>query len=308
VNKLKQFGPYLIFIAAMLWASDAPFRVHLTNNLSSGFIVLAEHFIDVLIILPILFLSWRQIRKLDAKQWLAVLFIGVGGSALALIFFTQAFTYMNPSVAIILQKLQPLIAISLAIGLLKETTGKQFWLWTTVAIAGAYIVSFPNFIPQLYEGEVFNPHVLGVLLALGAAFLWGASTVLGRYVLNTINFKAMTALRFAVAFVFLLLWNMRSETLHNLSSVSAKDWFFIVIIAITSGVVSLFIYYKGLEYTKASVATVAELGFPVAAVLVNYIFLDAVLAPLQLLGMAVILFAVFRLSRPTQPPQGDVTV
>ncbi len=64
-----------------------------------------------------------------------------------------------------------------------------------------------------------------------------------------------------------------------------------------SGVVSLFIYYRGLKDTKASVATLAELGFPMAAVLVNWIFITgSQLFWPQLLGMVVLLFAVYKLS------------
>lgn len=295
-ERLERFGPYLVFIAAMLWASDAPFRVYLTQELSSTLIVLAEHFVDVLIILPVLFFTWREVRSLNFKQWLAVLFIGIGGSALALIFFTQAFTYMNPSVAIILQKLQPLIAIVLAIGILKETTSNRFWLWTLLAIVGAYIVSFPDIVPQVYEGETFNPHIIGVLLALGAAILWGASTVFGRYVLTTVSFKAMTALRFTTAFLFLLIYNVLRGELTQITTMTSTDWLFIIITAVTSGVVSLFIYYKGLQHTKASIATIAELGFPVAAVVINYFFIDATLTLVQLLGMAAVLYAVLKLS------------
>jgi len=271
-ERFQKIGPYLVFIAAMLWASDAPFRIYLTKELSSSFIVLAEHFIDVLIVLPILFFMWKEIRILTFKQWLAALVIGIGGSALALFMFTQAFTFMNPSVAIVLQKLQPLIAIWLAVGILKEATGKRFWLWALIAIVGAYLVSFPGLAPHLYEGEIFNPNILGVLLALGAATLWGASTVFGRYMLDSISFKTMTALRFSIAFLFLLVWNITNGAITEIITLSTKDIFFIAITAVTSGVVALFIYYRGLQQSKASVATIAELGFPVAAVIVNYIF------------------------------------
>ncbi len=296
-SKMQKFGPYLIFLAAMLWATDAPFRVHLTQDLSSNFIVLVEHFFDILIVLPILIWSFKDLGKLKAKEWLSVLVIAIGGSALASVAFTQAFKYVNPSVAILLQKIQPLIAISLAAGLLKETLRKNFWIWTLVVIAGAYLISFPRFIPQLFIGEQFNPNTTGVTLALVAATLWGASTVLGKYVLNKISFKVMTSLRFVVAFIFLLLLNIFQNSIPKLSDVALKDWFFLLIIAITSGVVSLFIYYKGLQHTKASIATLAELGFPLAAVVVNFFFLKASLAPMQLLGMAILLCGLWYLSR-----------
>ena len=49
---LSLYGPYLVFLAAILWASDAPFRVHLTESLSSELIVLLEHGIAVVILMP----------------------------------------------------------------------------------------------------------------------------------------------------------------------------------------------------------------------------------------------------------------
>jgi len=293
----KKFGPYLVLIAAMLWATDAPFRLHLTQSLSSNFIVLAEHFIDILFVLPILIWSFKDLKGLSWKRWLAIIVIAVGGSALASIAFTQAFKYVNPSVAILLQKLQPLLAISLAASLLKESINRFFWLWSLIAMFGAYLISFPNFVPRLFEGEQFNPNLIGVLLALAAALLWGASTVMGRYVLQKIDFKLMTSLRFVIAFIFLLIINLTTKSIPQLSTVTGKDWFYLGIIAVTSGVVSLFIYYRGLQYTKASVATIAELGFPLAAVLINFVFLDAKLLPVQIFGMAVLLYGVFRLSR-----------
>ncbi len=321
---MKKIGPYLIFIAAMLWATDAPFRVHLTKELSSNFIVLGEHFVDILFVLPVLVMGFGDLKKLNFKDWLAVLFIAVGGSALASVAFTQAFHYVNPSVAILLQKLQPLITIGLAATILKENLNSKFWLWAIVALFGAYLISFNGLRPQLFPGDTLNPNLKGVGLALIAAFFWGGSTVMGKLVLEKVNFKIMTSLRFVLAFVFLLILNISQHTIPKFSTLTKTDWSFIAIIAITSGVVSLFIYYRGLAYTKASVATLAELGFPMAAVFVNWIFLPQygystatvayliskhaymqvlpfiwglfVFYKIQTLGMVVLLFAIFRLA------------
>jgi len=301
---LKRYAPFLVLFAAMLWATDAPFRIHLTEGLSSSFIVLAEHFIAILFVLPILLFNLAELKKLRLKEWLAVLFIAIGGSALASVAFTQAFHYLNPSVAILLQKLQPFMVIGLAAIVLKESLSKRFWLFTAVALAGAYLISFPNLIPQTYPGETFNANLLGVGLALIAAFFWGASTVFGKVVLNKTNFKVMTALRFSVAFLFLVGLNFFQNSFPVWSSVTPTDYLFIFIIGMTSGVVSLFIYYKGLENTKASVATIAELGFPLAAVVINWFFLDAALLPMQIFGMAILLFGVYGLTRYNQSVEG----
>lgn len=302
-TSVKAYGPFIVFIAALLWASDAPFRVFLTESLDSSLIVLLEHTIALAVLAPILYLYRHELKSLSRNQWWALLFIGVGGSALALVLFTESFSYMNPSVVILLQKMQPLIAIWLAVGFLRETTPRNFWIWVAVAIVAAYVISFPNFTPQLYEGEKFSPHIVGVFLALSAAVLWGASTVLGRYVLTSVSFRLVTAMRFAIAFVFLLGLNAYNGTLSGLSSLTPKDIFYVCIISITSGVVAMYLYYRGLSVSRASVATIAELGFPVGAVLINYIFLGASLVVTQMIAMCVLLFAVYKLGQESTPEQ-----
>ncbi|MBI4088328.1 DMT family transporter [Candidatus Kaiserbacteria bacterium] len=299
------FGPALVFLAAALWATDAPFRIHLTKELTSNFIVLAEHGVSLLVALPVLLLNWGDMRKLSAREWLAVVVIGVGGSALAAVAFTESFHYVNPSVSIVLQKVQPLIAITLAAWLLGEALHKNFWVWTALALFGAYLVSFPGLVPQTYVGEAFNPSFLGAALALSAAALWGASTVFGKYVLRSVAFQTLTSLRFIVGFIFLALLNAVQHTYPAASGITGTDVLFIIIIAFTSGVFSLFLYYYGLQFTKASIATVAELGFPLAAVFVNAYFIPGDQAPGayfglyagQWLGTALLLFAMLRLSR-----------
>lgn len=295
MNLTKRFSPILVFLAAMLWATDAPFRIYLTKDLSSNLIVLVEHLINLVFVLPLLYVSRESIKKLSKKDWLFVLIIGIGGSALASIAFTQAFHYVNPSVGILLQKLQPFIAILLAGVVLKERMPRQFWVLAFIAIFGAYVISFPGLMPRLYEGEVFNPNIIGTSYALLASLLWGASTVFGKYVLNAVSFEAMTALRFSVAFLFLLGLNISTGELDELSILSTTDVLYLIIIGIVSGAMSLLLYYRGLQNTKASIATIAELGFVFASLVINYIFLGAELLPTQIAGIALLLLAVFGL-------------
>ena len=174
-----------------------------------------------------------------------------------------------------------------------------------LALFGAYLVSFPNLVPQTYSGEIFNPNAKGALLALLAATLWGASTVFGKYVLRKAAFQTMTGLRFVVAFVFLGFLNVWQHTFPAISTLTATDYLFILIIALTSGVFSLYLYYYGLQFTRASIATIAELGFPLAAVFVNAYFIPGNRAvgkflglyPGQWAGTALLFAAILMLSR-----------
>lgn len=240
-------GPWLVVVAALLWALDAPFRKFLTQDLSSTTIVMMEHIVIAALVFVFLFRYLKELKNLSWKEWLAVIFIGFGGSALATVFFTQSFHYVNPSVSILLQKVQPFIAILLAVIVLKESLNKQFWLWAIVGIFGAYLISFPDL---KITGLSFSGGTLGILFALLAAFLWGGSTVFGRLVLQKISFQAMTAVRFLSALVFLLILNIYYARLGEIGKASPKDWLFVLIIAVLAGFVSLWIYYAGCALPK----------------------------------------------------------
>ena len=193
-----------------------------------------------------------------------------------------------------LQKVQPFIAILGAAFILKERLTKNFWMWALVGIFGAYLVTFPEL---KITGLSFAGGTLGVVFALLAAFFWGGSTVFGRLVLAKISFQAMTAIRFLAALVFLFILSVYYGTLNQVGTASGKDWLYVLIIAVLAGFVSLFIYYKGLQSTKASIATIGELAFPFAAVIVNWIFLDATLEIGQILGGLILLVSVYSLAK-----------
>ena len=60
INQDK-LGPWLVTIAALLWAVDAPFRKYLTGGLSSTTIVLMEHLVIAVLVLVFL---WRYLPEL----------------------------------------------------------------------------------------------------------------------------------------------------------------------------------------------------------------------------------------------------
>ncbi|KKT27372.1 MAG: Drug/metabolite transporter, partial [Parcubacteria group bacterium GW2011_GWF1_43_9] len=118
----------------------------------------------------------------------------------------------------------------------------------------------------------------------------------GRYLLRDLTWQAITALRFISALIFLLVIQVYYGRLAEVGAASGQDWIFVFIVAIVAGFVSLLIYYRGLKYTSASIATLAELTFPMAAVVINWIFLDASLTFMQIIGSVVLLLAITKLS------------
>ncbi|MBI5465730.1 MAG: DMT family transporter [Candidatus Kerfeldbacteria bacterium] len=285
-----------IVLAAILWSTDALLRQPLTRDLSALVIVFAEHALALIFVAPILYTFGYYLRRLTARQWAAVLFIGVAASALATVAFTASFSYVSPSVSILLQKVQPLITFGVAWFWLGERLPRHFWLWAGLALLGAYVVSFPELIPQL---TLYQGGVRGIGLALLAAVLWGSATVAGRYLLRELPFLLVTSLRFMVALVFLGLL-LSGGTLNSgwgqLASASMRDWLFLLVIMLGPGFGAMYLYYRGLTVTKAAVAAVLELTWPLGAVILNWFILGEHLTLGQMMGGLILMVAIGRLT------------
>lgn len=82
-----------------------------------------------------------------------------------------------------------------------------------------------------------------------------------------------------------------------MTSLDGEQRLYLAIIAVVSGSLSLLLYYKWLQKTPASVATFAEYGFPVGAVIINYFALGQGLSRLQIVMMGVILVAIYGMQK-----------
>jgi drug/metabolite transporter (DMT)-like permease len=282
----------LIAVGAAMWGTDGILRVPLLEVASPSQIVLLEHLVLLLYSVPAVVLGWRFFRGLGAAQWVALLVIGWGGSALATLLFTTAFAEGNPTVVILLQKTQPLFAIALAAILLRERLGWAYWPCFAVAMVGTYMISFGNLGPFTALGSA---ELLPAALALGAALLWGSSTVLGRLVLKDVPFYALTGARLLLAVPLLAGIVVAQSSVGGLAAGFASEPGRVILLALIPGLLALLLYYRGLTGTRASYATLAELAFPATAVVLNWTFLGVGVSANQVLGFVLLWGAVFML-------------
>jgi drug/metabolite transporter (DMT)-like permease len=282
-TRLALLPPALVALAAMLWGTDALWRTELLKALSAPALVFWEH---VLLVVATGWLLWRDRRPLaalGAVDWVAVLLVGMGASALATVLFSQAFRLASPTTVLLLQKTQPLVAISLAAVLLREPLPGRFWLLLPVALLGAYLISFGDTGPLASLATAGAPP-LGAVMSLGAAALWGAGTVLGRRLLAHVSFPTLTALRFAVALPALAV----AAILSGWSVPGPAQLPPLAAVALVAGLIALLLYYRGLRETPAAVATLCELSFPVTAILLNTVVLQAPVTLNQVGGVALL--------------------
>jgi len=280
-------GTWLIAIAAALWGFSGLLREPLSQQLPATAIVLAEHVVLVLLVSPFVLPAVRALAVCSARTKAGVLVIGAGSSALATTMFTAAFAIGDPITPQVLQKLQPLLAILLAAVLLGERVTPRFPLFAVPAILGAWLLAFPD--PAGVSVETLT----AAGLAVGAATLWAAGTVLGRMVSAELSFMHVTTLRFTVGLAALVVFAAATSTPVGVPLELVPR---LALLALVPGLLALVLYYVALRRTPAMRATLAELTFPLTAAAVGVTLLDGRLDGSQWLGFAVVLASVLALA------------
>ena len=206
-----KYSPYIaIIFAALLWSTDALLRQSL-YTISPLLIITLEHGIGALIFLPLIKKFWSEIKKLSQSDWASMLWISLLGGICGTYFYTKALSYVgyiDLSVVVLLQKFQPVFAMSLAAIILKERLSKQYIMLATMAIIGGYFITFGGKpLPNWNDNSL-----IAALFALLAAFCWGSSTAIGKKALVNLHYSAVTGLRLAIttviSFLIILIFNL----------------------------------------------------------------------------------------------------
>jgi drug/metabolite transporter (DMT)-like permease len=269
-------------------------------------IVFYEHLIGFLLLLPFLIRTIKEggsvqtsdtVGGFTKKEWVALFAVSFLSSVLGTLWFTTALqktSFIPFSVVFLLQKLQPVFAVSSARIFLKERIAKGYAIWAMLALVSAYFVTFPNGNVNFQTGA---GTAVAALFAIGAAFAWGTSTALSRFVLLNRSRTIVTGIRFGMATVLSFIVALTLGITVTETVPIDTQWLYLLAIALSTGMVALLIYYEGLKHTPVHVATILELVFPLVAVFIDIFLYETVLAPTQYLAALVLLFAVQRVAR-----------
>src|SRR5437879_12310463 len=98
--------------------------------------------------------------------------------------------------------------------------------------------------------------------------MWACGTVLGRYALEDVSFPVTTSMRFVLALPVLVVIVLLDKGGAAFSGYSVTQLPSFLGIVLVPGLLAMLLYYLALSNTPASLATVAELGSPLALFLI----------------------------------------
>ena len=295
--KPQILGVIAISIAAIAWGLDGIALTPKLYNLDVPFVVFMLHAIPAILLTPIFFSYWKNFFNYKFRDVLSLGVLALFGGALGTISIVKALflvRFDHLSVIVILQKLQPIFAIILAMIFLKEKPNKKFWIWALVAMLAGYFLTFENHLPNITKQANL---IQASLYSLLAAFSFGAGTVFSKRSLQNLNFKEVTYFRYFFTALFVGIFVFSTGRISNLQFVTKINWGYFFLISLTAGVGSIFLYNYGLKRVKAIVSTIAELLFPISSIAFDYLINGHKLSIIQLVSAGVMVIAILNISR-----------
>ena len=287
-------GPIFILIAATLWAFDGLIRQHL-YTLPPITVIFYEHLIGLVILFLFAAKEILSARFGKRELWLLI-FVAILSGLLGTLWFTTALGkvhFISLSVVFLLQKLQPIFAITTAIIFLKEKFERGYIPWALLAVISAYFVTFKNGVVNLSTGE---GTVIAALYALGAAFAWGSSTTFSKMLLGRVSAQVSTFYRFLFTLIIALPLLLFFGYGSSLSAPTASQFGLFTLIAVSTGMVALLIYYKGLAKTPVHISTILELTFPFIAIIIDMKVNHTSLSFTQWAAAMVLVYSIYKIT------------
>lgn len=239
------------------------------------------------LLLGALFYIVLQLRR--GKSWGPVrqhfVWIFVSGLALALHFATwiTSLNYTSVASSVVLVCTSPLwVSIGAAL-FLKEKTSALMGAGLVITIAGSWIISQADF-------SVAPEQLIGNALALLGALFAAVYLLIGRKLRPYLDTIPYVTLVYTVAAVFTGLFVLiyRTPLLHF----DIQTYALLLALALLPQVIGHTSFNWSLKYFSATAVSVVILAEPVGASFLAWLFLRETIAPVQLIGMIVILVGV----------------
>ncbi|MCG7539900.1 DMT family transporter [Pseudoalteromonas sp. OF7H-1] len=214
----------------------------------------------------------------------------LGGIALVgnWVLLFASFDYIPFSISIIAYHLQPLMLVLLSAVLYRQYPSKAILLWLAIAVVGLWLVvgiPYQEIVAVIFAQES-NQAVFGLLLALGAAFLYTITTLMTKKV-SQVPSGVVAVIQIFFGGLFLLPWVDFAQFPETSSS-----WGNILFLGVVNTGFMYVIMYDAFQRLSTTLIAILSFIYPVVALFVDFIAFEHTISMLQTLGIVLILTAV----------------
>ena len=224
----------------------------------------------------------RALGRLNKSDWQNLIVIGAiaSGTYQVTIFWDQSLT--SAINAGFLLKLSGLFTIPFAYFMINERISKDAWLPIIGIFFGAFLLS-TNGVPKMPQ--------IGDLIIIFAAIQLGFTNSLAKRTMRKIPAEVISSMRLIFAAVFLLIAILILQGFSSFASIYSGFWYILSSAGLTS--IFVFTFYKGIELSSPSTASIFFLLSAVVSAVLAYPILGESVSFIQAIGGLVILVSAY---------------
>ncbi len=264
-----------IVIAMVLWGSIG--AIVLWSGLSALDAAFYRCVVGALVLLPYCYYRGDlQLRRYSLKQYALVATSGVFIVLNWLLLF-KSFQWASITLGNVSYYLQPIFLVILGLLVFHEKISMRRWGFICLTFLGVLLTV--NLRPA--DFQFGGTHMLGVLCAIGAGFLYACATIIIKK-LDSVPVSLITLIQLVIGSFVLLPWAGSHPLPHHVSTYG-----YIILLGLVHTALAYALYYRGVK--NVSVVVIAILGYidPVVAIFTDVMFFSNHLSLIQWLGIII---------------------
>ncbi len=250
-------------------------------SMSSGEIALYRAVLAAVLIGIFLLVTRQKLPLKAMKKELPLLLLSGVAMGFNWILLFEAYKYTTISVATLSYYFAPVIVTVACPILFKEKMGKKQWLCFAMSTLGIVLITG---LGDLSGGK---QHMIGILLALGAACLYATVVLLNKFIKNVEGLHR-TLLQFLAAILVLVPYVLFTGG-TSIATLDGIGWGCLLTVGLIHTGVAYCMYFSALRDVTGQKAAILSYIDPLVAVLVSVVVLREPITWMQILGGVLIL-------------------
>jgi len=246
----------------------------------------------------LLLLYWKekQFPRVNTRQMLFLIGMGITGIALYNLFFFFGLVHAEASRGSLITATNPLLtAIGAAILFKEKFTLLRFSGFILCVIGAALIISRGDLTVLFEKGAG-----IGELAFIGCAVTWAAYTLIVRYMSD--NLSSLAVITYAscigtLILFFVMLFDFGFDSLRAISNLSFTSMLHLLYLSILATVLGFVWFQEGIKQLGAAKAAVFIYAMPISALFWAFVILDERITLSLLIGALMIISGIYLVNK-----------
>lgn len=273
-----------LVVTVLCWAFNFVALKRLYAQLTAPAVSLVR-FAAMYLILVVVCVVVKESLSLPKEHRWRILLAGFVSMGVYMILFLEGMRSTSASEGAIVLATAPVFTYLISCLAKQERFSYPALLASVVAFVGVALVIAAG--SHADGGSLF-----GDLVILASAVTWAASVVIMRPVLVDVSPLRMLTLSMPAGLVALIPYGAKATLETDFAAITPSNWLMFAHIAVMSGVVAFGCFYQGIRQVGAATATLYQFFVPPTTVFFDWLVLGERIAPLQAIGLAVIVCGV----------------